>query len=428
MNPPTRREFIRTSTAAVTSAAALTAFAMTSQAAPPDKPLRVAVIGTGNQGSGHARTYDSLPEADLVAICDLDPKRRAKLLEELKNSPNLKATDDFHAVINDPRIDAVSIATPDHWHTPLALHALKAGKHVYVEKPCSHNIHEALVLGEATKKTGKCVQHGTHSRSGKGIQDAVAFIRSGKMGKIRMAKAINHQKRGPIGRAPEQPAPEGVNYDRWLGPAPEHAFTQNRWHYNWHWFWEYGGGDMVNDGIHQVDQARWGLGVGLPNKITGSAAQLWYDDDHETPDTQTIVFEYDDCHILYEMRLWTDYKMEGHDNGVIFYGDKGKVTIGRQGCFHEFTGEAPVKIGDGADFRENIRNFLVASKANDPSLLNGPIEEGILSSTLCNMGNIVGRIGRSVDFDHTTNTFKNDPEANALIKRTYRKGYELPVV
>ena len=168
--------------------------------------------------------------------------------------------------------------------------------------------------------------------------------------------------------------------------------------------------------------------MGLPNRITGSAAQLWYKDDHETPDTQTIVFEYDECHLLYEMRLWTGYKLEGHDNGVVFYGDNGKVTIGRKGCFYQMIGEAPVKIGGGADFGANIRNFITAARADDPSLLQGPIEEGILSSTLCNMGNIVGRIGRSLDWNHDSWTFDNDDEANALIKRTYRKGYELPEV
>jgi predicted dehydrogenase len=428
MTQPTRREFISTSAKSVATVATVSALSTQTQVQATEKPLRVAVIGTGNQGSGHARVYNSMANAELVAICDLDPTRRAKIMGELTKSPNVKATDNFEDIINDTSIEAVSIATPDHWHTPLALHALKAGKHVYVEKPCSHNIYEAKVLGEATKKTGLCVQHGTHSRASKGIQDAMAFIRSGKMGTIRMAKAINHQKRGPIGKAPERSIPEGVNYDRWLGPAPNHAFTPNRWHYNWHWFWDYGGGDMVNDGIHQVDQALWGLGVGLPNRITGSAAQLWYQDDHETPDTQTIVFEYDNCHLLYEMRLWTGYKLEGHDNGVVFYGDKGKVTIGRKGCFYEFIGEVPVKIGDGANFRANIQNFITAARANDPSLLQGPIEEGILSSTLCNMGNIVGRIGRSLDWDNDLWAFKNDDEANALIKRMYRKGYELPVV
>jgi predicted dehydrogenase len=420
-----RRVFMGTTAKSLAATAALSAVSTTGRAAPSER-VRIAVIGNGNQGSSHARVYDQIAEAEVVALCDLDPKRRAKLRGALSNTASIREEEDFERILEDPEIDGVSIATPDHWHTPIALHALKAGKHVYVEKPCAHNIHEAVMLGKAAKKYGKCVQHGTQSRSSKGIQDAVAFLREGKLGKIRAAKAINHQKRDVIGRAPVEDPPEGVNYDKWLGPAPVQPFTKNRWHYNWHWFWDYGGGDMVNDGIHQVDQARWGLGVGLPKAISGSGTQLFYDDDHETPDTQMITFEYDECYLIYEMRLWTDYPMEGHDNGVVFYGDKGIMEIGRKGCFAQFIGEKPQKIGGGADFGANLQNYVNAIKANDPSLLQSSIDEGIVSASLCHMGNIVTRVGRRLEFDAKRWQFKNDDDANGHIKRSYRKGYELP--
>jgi len=305
--------------------------------------------------------------------------------------------------------------------------ALKAGKHVYVEKPCSHNIAEAQLLMNTAEASGKCVQHGTQGRAGKALQEAVAFMREGGIGKVRMAKAINHQHRPPIGREPECDPPEGVNYDMWLGSAPEHAFTQNRWHYNWHWFWDYGSGDIGNDGIHQLDQARWGLGVTIPNAVVASGGQYYYDDDHETPDTQTVIYEYDECQLVFEMRLWTNYKLEGHDNGVVFYGDKGKVEFGRDGSKATFLDGQEKVFGPYADMADHVRNFLDCVKANAPSGLNSPIREGAISTTLCHLGNIATRVQRRLVIEPETWQCVDDPEAAALYKREYRKGYELPV-
>lgn len=419
MKSTTRRTFLKASTAGLVAASAYRAHAM-------EPKVRHAIIGAGGQGNSHIKVFSSFEDCEIVAVCDVDPKRRDLARKALGDPDGLMLTDDFHRVLDDPTIDSVSVVTPDHWHTPIALHALKAGKHVYVEKPCCHNIHEGQALLRAAEASGKCVQHGTHSRGSLGIQQAVKAVQDGIVGKVRCAKAINHQMRDAIGRAPEEAPPEGVNYDRWLGPAPEHAFTKNRWHYNWHWFWDYGCGDMGNDGIHQVDQARWGLGVELPNAITGSGGQLFYNDDHETPDTQMITFEYDDVYLIYEMRLWTRYGIEGHDNGTVFYGDEGIVEIGRKGCFATRVGEEPQKLGDGADLRANARNFLDAVKADDPAILQAPIREGVLSSTLCHMGNIVSRLGQRLEWDKASQTFGNAPEANALMTRNYRAGYELP--
>ena len=421
MSTHSRRTFLGT-------AAGLAVAASQRGLAAPSERVRHAVIGCGGQGRSHAKAFHGFDDCDVVAICDVDPERRALLRSKVDGAEKFREEADFRRILEDPAIDSVSIVTPDHWHTPIALHALLAGKHVYVEKPCSHNIHEGIVLGKAAQKSGKCVQHGTQSRSSKGIMDAVAFLREGTLGKIRAAKAINHQLRKPIGRAPEENPPPGVDYDLWLGPAPVHPFTQNRWHYNWHWFWDYGGGDIVNDGIHQVDQARWGLGVGLPNAVSGSGTQLFYDDDHQTPDTQLITYEYDDCYLIYEMRLWTDYAMEGHDNGVIFYGDNGVLQIGRKGCIAYPLGEKPFQVGEGVDFTANVRNFLDAVKAGDPARLTSPIEEGIKSAALCHMGNIVTRVGRRLEVDKAQIRFIGDDGANALVQRTYRPGYELPEI
>jgi predicted dehydrogenase len=425
MSEFSRREFIRSTTGAALAATPLLSLSGRSKAAPNDR-VQHAAIGLGGQGRQLARTFASHGDCDVVAVCDVDPERRAKAAGELPDPDSVAQVEDFRTIIDDPNIDTISIATPDHWHTPIALAAIVAGKHVYVEKPCSHNVRESVLLDGAARKYGKCVQHGTQSRSGEGIKQAVAFLREGNLGTVRMAKAINHQFRGPIGRAEESDPPPGVNYDLWLGPAPKRPFTRNRWHYQWHWLWDYGTGDIGNDGIHQIDVARWGLGVGLPGAVSASGGQLFYDDDHETPDTQVVTFEYGHCYLLYEMRLWTNYRLEGHDNGVVFYGDKGTLEVGRNGCEVTLIGKEKEKIGGGSDLGGNVRNFIECVKTDDALGLNAPISEGAISATLCHLGNIATRVGRRLHFDAEAMECVGDAEANRLLEREYRKGYELP--
>lgn len=423
-----RRNFLKSAgtTAAFSSAAGL-GFRY-GRASAKDR-LRHAVIGTGGMGKNHVKDFGNLfPDVEVVAICDVDPERRQSVLRLLPEPDKVAVYEDYRRILDDPSIDSVSVVTPDHWHAKITLEAVLAGKHVYVEKPCCHNVHEGKLLLEVARKSGKCIQQGTQSRSGEGIVEAIQFLRAGKLGKVRLAKAINHQFREPIGRTPVSEPPPGVNYDMWLGPAPKHPFTKNRWHYNWHWFWDYGTGDLGNDGIHQVDVARWGLGVTLPHTISGPGGQLFYDDDHETPDTQLVTYMYDDCYLVYEMRLWTDYKLEGHDNGVVFYGDKGKLEIGRQGCVVTYIDEEPQKIGGGADREAHMRNFIDCVKNDTPEKLNAPMSEGVLSAVLCHLGNIATRTGLQLKFDADNWQFigVDSAAANRLLSREYRKGYELP--
>ena len=398
------------------------------KASPNDK-LQHAVIGLGNQGQRHCREFQSLSDqCQIVAVCDVDPERleEAASLTELDSSD--QAYQDYRELLANPAIDTISIATPDHWHAKMALEAMLAGKHVYLEKPCCHTIEEGLLLLRCAQQENKCVQHGTQSRSGSGIQEAMDFMRSGNMGPIRLAKAINHQRRGPIGKAEPEDPPQGVDYDLWLGPAPEHPFTRNRWHYEWHWFWDYGSGDIGNDGIHQIDVARWGLDVAQPKRVTGSGGQLFYNDDHETPDTQTIIYEFDGCHLVYEMRLWTDYKLVGHDNGTIFYGEEGRLEIGRDGCHVIWKNGDSEKIGGGSDITENMRNFLACVKDNRPDSLNAPLAEGFYSAALCHLGNISTRVQNQLELAWPGCEIVNDAAAQALLGRDYRQGYELPSV
>lgn len=425
MSHRTRREFLEATGKGLLAGLAFPALSAAGQASPSER-VRHAVIGLGGQGRRHAEVFSSFSDCEVAVLCDIDPEQLRKVLLKVPGTAKAALQADFRDVLEDPSLDSVSIATPDHWHTPIALAALQAGKHVYVEKPCAHNIREASLLKQAAAASGKCVQQGTQGRSGAALQDAVAFLSEGGIGKVRMAKAINHQLRGPIGRAVESAPPEGVNYDLWLGPAPLHAFTTNRWHYQWHWFWDYGCGDIGNDGIHQIDQARWGLGVGMPKAVSASGGQLFYDDDHETPDTQVVTYEYDDCYLLYEMRLWTDYTLEGHDNGVVFYGDNGKLEFGREGVHVTRTGEERKHVGPYGGIQEHVRNFLDCVKAGNPAALNGGIEEGAASTALCHLGNIATRVNRKLRIHPMAWECLDDPDAQKMFSREYRAGYELP--
>jgi len=425
----TRREFIK---AAGAGAAASTVpfFATAATRASANETVNVAVVGL-SQGMYHARTYAAIKNCRLAAICDVDPKRVHKAEKKLSKYGKLKKYTDYRKIIDDPEIDAVSIATCDHWHTPIALAAILAGKHVYVEKPSSHTVHEANLLMKAAQKYNKCVQHGTQRRSNRGFITAMKALKDGIIGDVYMAKVINHQHRGRIGRAEPTSPPSGINYDLWLGPAPLHQFTKNRWHYKWHWFWDYGGGDLVNDGIHHLDLAVWGTGKDkvYPTQIVTSGGQLHYNDDHQTPDTQTIVYIYPDVQILYEMRLWTPYRLEGYTNATVFYGTKGKM----EGTTAEVDGEKITvrpKDYDVPPVKDIMENFIDAVRHDDPSMLNSPITTGGPISNLCNLGNIGTRLGNaSLTYDgdicKITKCSASISKANAMLTKDYRKPYTL---
>jgi len=417
----TRRDFVAGSVAA---GAALTM--PFSKVRGANDTIRIAVAGVRGRGGSLAREFNDLEGVRIVAVCDVDQSALEKRVKEFKGR-NVEVTGygDYRRMLEDRSIDIVAVATPDHWHVPIAAASIIAGKDVYVEKPVSHTIAEGRYLVNLARKHGKMVQHGTQSRSSEGITEGIEYLKSGELGKIRMAKAINNQLRGPIGRVPDSEVPTGVNYDLWLGPAPKRPFNKNRFHYNWHWFWDYGTGDIGNDGIHQIDIARWGLGVGMPKAVSCSGAQLFYDDDHETPDTQIATFEYDDVYLMFEMRLWTPYPLEGHDNGDVFYGDKGTLSIGRKGWQVTFKDG---KTGPGGPRGSYLHaaNFVKAVRSRKVGDLNADVEVAHESATLCHMANIAMRVGRRLTFDPGRERFIDDAEANAYLTKQYRKGYELP--
>jgi len=423
MKSITRRDFVKSSIAG--GLALATPFSRVRGA---NDDLRVAVAGIRGRGWGLVGGFHDAAGVRVVALCDVDEKVLDGRVKRFKDrNEKVDAYIDCRKMLEDKSIDIVAIATPDHWHVPLAAWSIVAGKDVYVEKPISHTISEGRLLVNMARKHGRIVQHGTQSRSAKGLVDAIEYMKSGELGNIRMAKAINSQRRGEIGRQPDTETPPHVHYDLWLGPAPKRPFNVNRFHYKWHWWWDYGTGDTGNDGIHQIDIARWGLGVELPKAITCSGGQLWYDDDHETPDTQIATFEYDDVYLVYEMRLWTPYPHEGHENGNIFYGDNGKVSIGREGWQVTFSDGKKGPGGDRGD-GSHIENFIKAVRSRKISDLNADVEVGHHSAALCHMANIAMRVGRRLKFDAKREQFIDDAEANTYLTKHYRKGYELPTL
>lgn len=387
--------------------------------------VRVAVMGVRGRGRNLAQNFAELPNAEVVYLCDVDerviPSALKSVTDKQKGEP--KVVKDFRRILEDKSVDALVVATPDHWHAPATILACQAGKHVYVEKPCSHNVREGRLMVNAARRHNRVVQVGTQSRSMPDRKALMEFLRSGKLGRLIVAKAVNNQRRGNIGKKADSETPSGVDYDLWLGPAPKRPFNENRFHYNWHWFWDYGTGDLGNDGIHQVDVARWGLGVTAPVTVTCHAGKYYFDDDQETPDTQTVVWDFGKSTLVFEQRIWAPYTERGLDNGNIFYCENGYVVLGRRGWEAFDKDDKPVSTekagsegGHQADFIECIKT------GKKPS---ADIEEGHYSAMLCHLGNIAHRVGRRLNFDAKTETCTGDEEANRLLTRRYRQPWTI---
>jgi len=427
----TRREFLKSTGAAAGAALAATGPAL--QALGANEKVVVGVIGCGGQGTGLAQSFAGLPDAKVACVCDPDSQRCARAKKAARAD---RAVADLRKVLDEKSVDAVVIATPDHWHGPAAILACQAGKHVYVEKPCSHNIREGRLMVEAARRHKRVVQVGTQSRSCKEIREAIRMLRDGAIGDVLVAKAINSQRRANIGHAKPSRPPDHVDYDLWVGPAPMVPYQANRFHYRWHWWYNFGTGDIGNDGVHQIDVARWGLGVhGQPSRAAGYGAKLFFDDDQEFPDTYYVSFEYPGAGktgagkigekrvLVFEQRIWSPYRQEGMDNGNVFYGTKGMMVLGRGPGIQVFgPRNKPIRKGGlNVSLTLHQRNFLDAIKGGVQP--NADIEVGHGAATVVHLGNIVARTGRNVTFDPKAERIVGDEEANGLCARKYRKGH-----
>ena len=401
-----------------------------------EKP-NVAVIGVGGRGTAHVREYLTIPNVRLAAVCDVNTAatERAGVLVNKAYGSNPKYYQDLRKLFEDKDIDAVSIATPNHWHALATIWACQAGKDVYVEKPACYNIFEGQQMQKAARKYNRIVQVGMQSRTIPYKRRAIELLNSGAIGKVYYAKGLCFKQRKSIGKAPDQPAPPGVNWDIFLGPAPLRAFNPLRFKYNWHWFWDTGNGDIGNQGIHEMDVARWGLGRGLPKSVVSTGGKYVYDDDQETPNTQIATFDYGDAELVFEVRGLTtggEASIEaGGPNfiGNIFLGSTGYLSLDHKG-FQVYLGDKREpgesgKLGDGkAETKDHMQNFLDAVKSQRKEDLHGEVAEGVTSAALVHMANTSYRLGRKLAFDPSTEKYVKDAEANAMLSRpVYREPY-----
>ena len=424
-----RRRFLQRSGVGV---AVVTAVSLTSRqalSAASDR-LRVGIIGTGGQGSGHVEKFASMDDVEVAYVCDVDTQRLGKAAER---APGATPVTDLRRILDDTSVDAVSIATPDHWHAPAAILACDAGKHVYVEKPCCHNVREGQLLVEAARRNHRVVQHGTQQRSSTFTAGAIQMLRDGIIGDVLVAKAWNIQRRRNIGHQSSSQPPKGFDYDQWIGPAPMVPFQSNRHHYSWHWWFSFGTGDFGNDGVHDLDYARWGLGVEtMPQRISALGGKYYFDDDQEFPDTVTATFEYpgdgvvgNRRQLIFEMRIWSRNYPFNTDSGAEFYGTRGRMFLSKRGKFEVYDDgnkrlqnlepnrHAKLNVTDHyADFVDAIRT------GRRP---NADIEIGFQSAALCNLGNLSARLGRSLELDADKMQIVGDDEANRMLSREYRQ-------
>ena len=386
----------------------------------------VGLIGCGGRGSGVAKGMGG-----AHFVCDPDGRRLAATAKRFGVKPE-RAVADMRRLFDEKSVDAVIVATPDHWHVPASLLAVAAGKHVYVEKPASHNFRESQLLVEAARRHKRVVQHGTQSRSSEMIAGAMQMLREGLIGDVLVSKAWNIQRRANIGHAKPSPVPKGIDYDTWVGPAELVPYQSNRFHYKWHWWYNFGTGDMGNDGVHEIDYALWGLGVdGLPSSVAGLGTKLFFDDDQEFPDTQTVVFEWPadgkvghKRQLIFEMRIWSPTRPYGIDNGAEFYGTNGRLALSKRGWI-DILGPRNRKIQAKPKTPPKLignhqQDFISAVKTGRKP--NADIAIGHRSVALVHLGNIACRLGRSLSVNPKTETIVGDDEAARLLARTYRKG------
>jgi len=430
-----RRRFLKTS---VVSAASLSALSYSRAADAPNDKVVLAMIGIGSTVPGSVggrgrqliRPFSSFKDVDIACLCDVDesffPFAQKLLAAAQRREARLEK--DLRRIWEDKSIDAVVVATPDHWHALATIWACQAGKHVYVEKPASHNLNEGRRMVEAARKYSRVVQLGTQSRSSASLARAAEFVRSGKLGKIPHARAWTGGSRPNIGRQKDSEVPAGVDYNLWLGPAPDRAFNSNRFHYRWHWMWDYGTGELGNNGIHALDRLRWILNLDAPTRIVAAGGKFFYDDDQETPDTMTVTYEFPMCSVTWEHRVWS----RGTGDGAAVYGENGTLMFDRegwhvtQGIEASDKGDAKEQGVEGTIHQRNFIDCIKKSSGTNVSRPNADIEEGHKSTSMCHLGNIAFRTGRALRFDAQTETCLADPEANELLGRSYRKPFVLP--
>lgn len=400
--------------------------------------IGMAVIGTNSRGEALAGIFAKQENTDVNFICDVESKARQKGVNAVikAGKPAPQGVNDFREVLSNKDVDAVYIAMPDHWHAPATIICAAAGKHVYVEKPLSHNPREGELAIAAARKYNRVVQMGAQRRSWDLLTEGIQQLHAGAIGKIHMVKCWYTNSRKSIGIGKEAPIPEGLDYELWQGPAPRRAYKDNLIHYNWHWFWNWGTGEALNNGTHEIDVARWGLNAEFPLEVSSSGGRYYFQDDWETPDTQLISFTTKDAIVTWEGRSCSSFKLQGTDRGVLFYGENGILQTGHNGytIFNEkgtilkevksnavIDGRNAASPNEGLD-AVHVANFLESIRLSKRP--NADVEIGYRSTLWVQLGNISQRVGRKVVIDPSNGHILNDKEAMKLWGREYEKGWE----
>ena len=404
--------------------------------------VSVAIVGLGGRGNDHLTEYINMSGVEIAAICDVDPEAIEKAQGRIvaAGRPAARQFSDMRRVFDLGSVNAVSMATPNHWHALGAVWAMRAGKDVYCEKPASHDPAESQIMLAAARKHARMLQVGTQSRSLPHKMEAVALLRSGVIGEVYAAKGICYKRRKSIGHKPDSTAPKGVDWDTFLGPAPLRPFNELRFKYNWHWFWDTGNGDLGNQGVHQMDVARWGLGLpnhhGTLRSVTASGGKLIYHDDQETPNTLMSTFEFEGKNLTFEVRGLVAERVgnigspHGNCIGNVFYGADGFLELD-DSAYRIYQGEDHKLIREGRDQTKSetaphIQNFLDAVKSRDYKSLRADIAIGGASADLCHFANISFRVRRKLTWDAARQQWTGDAEANGLMSRQNRAPYTWP--
>jgi predicted dehydrogenase len=419
---PSRRQFLQTTALGSLALAGFPALAADSSSA--SGKVRLGVMGCG-RGMAHIASYTNLSDAHVAYICDVDAKRAeaGAAAVEKKTKQRPKVVTDFRRILDDKDIDVISIAAPNFWHTPATVLACAAGKHVYVEKPASHNAREAELIVAAARKWKRHVQMGNQRRSMPHYIEGMQKLKDGMIGTLRYARAWYQNARGTIRRGQVAPVPAGLDYELWQGPVPERPFKDNLLHYNWHWMWHWGGGELANNGPHFLDVARWGLGVDLPNRITCNGGRYHFDDDQETPDTASLVLDYGHVGISFEWSSCHPRKPETYPI-CTFYGDGGTMAFDNaEWKAYDLRGKE-IGAGKGSTSADpHFSNFIDVVRG-EAKTLNSEIADAQKSTMLCHLGNIAYRSGQTLNFDPKKKQLINPGDAMKFWSREYRKGWE----
>lgn len=449
MNPTiNRRKFVQ-NTISLVAGSSLLSSPLAILKGSPAKKITVAIMGIRSRGNALAKVFAAQKDCEIAYLCDVDERYFEHTLKEITphQSRKPKLEKDIRKVLEDPAVDALVIAAPDHWHAPAAIMACQAGKHVYVEKPCSHNPREGELLVAASKKYKRVVQMGNQRRSWPHVQQAIQELHSGIIGKVYYARGWYANTRESIGYGKKTVAPDYLDFDLWQGPAPRRSYQDNLHPYNWHWFWHWGTGEALNNGTHFMDLMRWGLQVDYPSKVVSNGGRYHYRDDWETPDTHIINMDFETGKsISWESRSSNGLPIHGTSAGVVFHGEGGSLLIPSGNAYSVFDNSRGAKlikemsekdspsaqpnsqntVGPGFWYdAAHVVNFLDAIR--EGFVPHSEIEGGHKSTLLCQLGNIAYRTGRALNIDQRNGRIVGDPEAMKLWSRDYEPGWDITV-